>query len=442
MSNTEKLKEYLIGKDQKKGYLLDNTLSNGKVIMLSGEWGSGKTHFWQNEIKEKIKDKPYAYVSLYGKTSIASIENDLYMQIYSSTNNEGDFISKGCSTLLTTYAKVFKPVSIINAEESEKLVLESKHKKAIDALKENALICFDDFERKSKDVDLNDLFGFITQLALNFNIKIVLILNSDVFEGKEKEVFTNVKEKTVSKYLKFTPTCKELFEIIFNDKKYEFLKKDIQNDEKKIEKTLKDTFCEVGIVNARILIQVLDNILEWKEKKESFCTPFYIRYFVLVNINFILNHYVFEAKLEEISTTEDLVKALDGIYQFYKEEYERINDIKKDVPQIRTISQVKANTDFDFGSIRAYLFKDNKYSDKFINDLKVNVRLGEKEEGIDSKKADYGDIIIDFINENEALFKSLHYMHCFEIYMHGESNNEPEVKILNEINNFIETGVL
>ena len=31
----------------------------------------------------------------------------------------------------------------------------------------NTIICFDDFERKSKNIDLNELFGFINQFTLN-----------------------------------------------------------------------------------------------------------------------------------------------------------------------------------------------------------------------------------------------------------------------------------
>jgi len=33
-------------------------------------------------------------------------------------------------------------------------------------------------------------------------------------------------------------------------------------------------------------------------------------------------------------------------------------------------------------------------------------------------------------------------MNCFKIYRHQESNNKLEVEILNEINSFIETGIL
>ncbi|CAA6810927.1 MAG: Unknown protein [uncultured Sulfurovum sp.] len=50
MSTLKVLKEYLMGDD---GYLLNDD-NNGKTVMLSGAWGSGKTHFWQNEIEDDL----------------------------------------------------------------------------------------------------------------------------------------------------------------------------------------------------------------------------------------------------------------------------------------------------------------------------------------------------------------------------------------------------
>ena len=54
MANAEILKKYLV--DEINGYLLDNN-NNGKVIMLSGKWGSGKTHFWQKQIQIVLENK-------------------------------------------------------------------------------------------------------------------------------------------------------------------------------------------------------------------------------------------------------------------------------------------------------------------------------------------------------------------------------------------------
>ena len=57
--------------------LLSNTDNN--VIALSGKWGTGKTHLW-NEVKDKSGDekvKKALYVSLFGQSSIDQIKRKL-----------------------------------------------------------------------------------------------------------------------------------------------------------------------------------------------------------------------------------------------------------------------------------------------------------------------------------------------------------------------------
>ena len=87
MSNQKSLEKYLVGnKEQKEIGYLKSDISNGKVIMLSGKWGSGKTHFWQNKIQTVLNDKdkkiPNHYISLYGKTSIQEIKNEVFLKIF------------------------------------------------------------------------------------------------------------------------------------------------------------------------------------------------------------------------------------------------------------------------------------------------------------------------------------------------------------------------
>lgn len=399
MNNIEKLKEYLVGS---KGYLLNDKLSNGKVIMLSGAWGSGKTHFWDNEIREKL-DKNI-YISLYGKKSILDIENEVLTKSILKELPDDNKIVENLSlfgSITKNIANIFVPNSGEKLEDIKNKLINSFGK---NSLKEGVAICFDDFERKSQDIDLNDLFGFITQLATSFKCKVVIILNSDVFEGKEKEIFTTVKEKSVSKYLMFNPTCDELFEIIFKDDSYQKL---IQHKD-----ILKTTFADVGIVNARIFIQVLDNWLEWVNKK-NFNTDFYLRYFVLTNINFILNHHIFEAKLAKID--RNII------------EWDPNNKTNADY-YAQTSIAVKSNINFEL--IESYISKAN-YQDRSFNNLKIAIQIAEQNSGI-----------LDMVNQNESLVKSLHFMKCFGIYKCRESNNQVEVDILNEINSFIETGMI
>ncbi len=60
--------------------LLEN--ADNKVIALSGRWGTGKTHLW-NEVKTEFKDvkvQKALYVSLFGLSSIDQIKRKLIVR--------------------------------------------------------------------------------------------------------------------------------------------------------------------------------------------------------------------------------------------------------------------------------------------------------------------------------------------------------------------------
>lgn len=274
MTNQERIEEYLIAEN---GYLKSN-ISNHKIIMLSGKWGSGKTFFWKNKIIEELnKDKkiPNHYISLYGKKSIEEIENEIFLKIFESVDSFESRekvvkLSKNVVNLLSSFSSAvnffgvnldISKISDKPFDKLEEILKNNKLQKTVEYLNSGAIICFDDFERKSKDIDLNDLFGFITQLTLNFSSKVVIILNDDAFEESDKTIFSNVKEKSVSKYLKYEPTIKELFEIIFENKSYKKL------DEYK--ELILQTIQEADILNARIYIQILDNLVEWIDNNQD-----------------------------------------------------------------------------------------------------------------------------------------------------------------------------
>ena len=294
MSTLKVLKEYLVGSDG--GYLLNDD-NNGKTVMLSGAWGSGKTHFWQNEIEEDLTTKLNAnkkacvYVSLYGKDNIEAIKNEILFKAYESIKDENKLAKRAISAF--GFSSRLLSVSVggvrTNTGAVGDIVEDFFESKKIDEaesfLVDGGLICLDDFERKSKHIDLNDLFGFIAQLAIDMNCKVVIILNSDVFKGEEANVFKTVKEKTVNKFFYFEPTRRELFDSIYDreDNKYEKLdayREDIFN-----------AINETEELNARIYIQVLDNCLEWIKAKDDRTE---LKVLVLVTVNFILNNFILE----------------------------------------------------------------------------------------------------------------------------------------------------
>lgn len=408
MTNQERLEEYLVGTN---GYLKSD-ISNSKVIMLSGKWGSGKTHFWKNVIvtedfKKELKEKKksYAYISLYGKNTIESIQNDLLYNSYEFIANPNEKVSKFFSVF--TYYSQYSPEKISSGILKGITDLKNKFefKKAESYLSDGGIICFDDFERKSKDIDLNDLFGFITQLTLNFDCKVVIILNEDVFEGVEKDVFSRVKEKSVSKFLKYEPSIKELLETIFSDDRYRIL-----DDYKEI---ILKTIEESQELNARIYIQVLDNLVEWIEKNQEINENF-IKYLIFVNINFILYHYILRADI-------------NGIKLFM------INDLSY------------GRVDFSLNTDVLLPKEMKKYVAERISLENLRNKISIEEKSMVKRNVnaiDNSSILIDFIDKNENLIKSLIYMNV--IYSKGLliGVNEAESDIFNKISNFIETGIL
>ena len=57
------------------------------AIMINGEWGSGKTHFWNNKIRNKIDSlsfngKKYTtiYMSLYGISNLEDISKKIFIE--------------------------------------------------------------------------------------------------------------------------------------------------------------------------------------------------------------------------------------------------------------------------------------------------------------------------------------------------------------------------
>lgn len=411
MSSKSRLEKYLIGED---GYL-KSEISNGKVIMLSGKWGSGKTYFWKNKIQTVLNDEnkkiPNHYISLYGKTSIQEIKNEVFLKIFESVDSfESEEKTKNIvKSSIDVVSSLTKSISVFGMsldlskitdksfEKIDSLLQDEKLKRTETYLNNGAVICFDDFERKSKDIDLNDLFGFITQLTLNFDCKVVIILNDDVFDGEEKKIFSNVKEKSVSKFLKYELSIDELFKTIFNsDERYRKL------DEYKV--IILKTIEETQELNARIYIQVLDNLVEWiGNKKET--NDDVLRCLILVNINFILNHQIFDMNvIERNASWQEKGKSID-----YK--------IKTQVEIPKELKQ--------------YLLENS------FNNLKNKIQIKEKEmlkrnvNAIDNTTA-----LIEFVDKNISLVKS--YIFLFKYI----NNKNIDDETFQKINNFIETGIL
>ncbi len=188
-------------------------LDESFVIALNGEWGIGKTYFWnkfvEENLTEKLTCKEIAYVSLFGKNTLSDIESDIVMQV-SQTEKVKNFLDSRLGSIGFAGVKVSNVLSLIPKLDFKDIV-----------------ICFDDFERKSNKLDTKDILGLISQFKEQKNCKIVMIYNQEEIE--DKKVLSDYKDKVIDYDLHYRPTVEESFNTVsdrlkvFNQYPLEFL---------------------------------------------------------------------------------------------------------------------------------------------------------------------------------------------------------------------------
>ncbi len=417
MNNVKEFKDYLV--ENEHSYL-KSQLSSGRITMISGKWGSGKTHFWEKEIIPKLTKS--IYISLFGKQKIQDIENEILTKSYvlnTDSNVDNSTLNKVASfyTLTKDFVSILFPKSGEKIEDLKNNIVNLVSTKFIN---ENTVICFDDFERKSKNIDLNELFGFINQLTIISKCKTVIILNSEIFKGENKKIFIEVKEKTVSKYLHFEPTVIELYNVLFDNSFINLME---------YKEHILEIFNQINLINARIILQVLNNLNEWSSINKGLINKKNCALFIFVNVNYILNHHVFEA---EIKNKEELV---------WDEKFQENKFVRLDEKQIKLYVKNFYKENFD-EKISYFDIHINEYEENYVDLLKDSLKYNSQrvKENLFEKEKLISDLI-EFVDANNSLIQSWHFLNIFEIENYFESHNEAELGIFNNMTNFIKTGI-
>ena len=177
------------------------------AIMIDGEWGAGKTWYWDNVLTQQIKaiptkdnteDKPSMYkvakISLFGVSSV----DDLRIKIFEETSTffANKYVKTGAKF---TGMIVNKVAGIFNVNEtSAKDVSDLLSEFSVNL--DHYVLCFDDLERIKTEL-LIELLGYINTLVEHDKVKVVFICN----ENELKDVdYHKYKEKIV----RFTHTIK------------------------------------------------------------------------------------------------------------------------------------------------------------------------------------------------------------------------------------------
>lgn len=162
------------------------------AIMINGEWGSGKTYFWNNQVKKKIESlklngKKFTtiYMSLYGISNLEEISKKIFMETSQLMDrNLRKYMSAKGQTTIPEYAKTGIDMANFFGNGSNGGKLDYEEFFSTD----DKVLCFDDLERAN--VDVIDILGYINNFVEHDHIKTIIICN-------EKELSTKIKNSNL-----------------------------------------------------------------------------------------------------------------------------------------------------------------------------------------------------------------------------------------------------
>lgn len=184
------------------------------AIMINGKWGSGKTYFWNKELKPTIESTyldqydPFStiYVSLYGVSSIEEINKKIFFEISERMDKSiNKYMSDNRIRKMSEFTR--RGLDIANSYG----IINSSSRPDYDALfyVKDKVICFDDVERA--DLDFNKLLGYINDFIEHDHIKVILLTNEEELMKKvNSDEYLRLKEKVVGSTYTFKQNLEDV----------------------------------------------------------------------------------------------------------------------------------------------------------------------------------------------------------------------------------------
>ena len=215
------------------------------AIMLTGAWGTGKSHYIQNNlIPFLIKDENGAHqcitVSLYGLKDTFEISRAIYLECRAKFLR---ITSEGAATGRMVGKTIFKGVTSFFGVDLSKT--EQEMQEVYESINlSGKLIIIEDLERSG--ISILDVLGYVNNLVEQDGVKVLLvaneqeILDTELKTAKDKkgnditirvntprtEEYLRTKEKTVSDTISFVEdfntAIQEIINMFENDTLYKF----------------------------------------------------------------------------------------------------------------------------------------------------------------------------------------------------------------------------
>lgn len=199
------------------------------VLMISGNWGTGKSYFVKHQlldmignvecpeasksgnIKEVFKNKILnlitkngnnylpVMISLFGIGSVNELESAIMGELLNSINGEATSkikkIWNGTKKVLEKSEKLKEYLDIVSLID---------YRPGVDVLPKQVIIVLDDLERFDDKITETEILGFINNLSENIGLKVIVIANEEYLNSNKRK-FGAFKEKVVEKTLYYSP---------------------------------------------------------------------------------------------------------------------------------------------------------------------------------------------------------------------------------------------
>jgi hypothetical protein len=189
-----------------------------EVIAIRGAWGVGKTFAWKKYLTEArnngiIALNNYSYVSLFGLNSL----NELKLAVFMGMVNKKNIGAPQDSGVMKSARKKMAWLSRNTIQVLKGLPYVKDLTATIESVAfysvRKTIICIDDFERKGKSLDAQDIMGLVNFLKEERECKVVLILNDESLDDQASMDYGKYREKVIDIEVVFSPTASECAEI-------------------------------------------------------------------------------------------------------------------------------------------------------------------------------------------------------------------------------------
>lgn len=193
---------------------LDRFLSGNspEVLCVSGEWGVGKTFMWTSALDDLRKSggltiTRYSYVSLFGLNSLDDVKSSIFENMEWLDQPATNFSQSGTASAKAVIARAKKLTELAGALPWVGQAL-SRARPLYFSLIQSQIVCIDDLERRSKNLEVKDVLGLISFLREQRKCKVVLLLNAEKL-GDHKADFDALLEKVIETKVVLAPTSAE-----------------------------------------------------------------------------------------------------------------------------------------------------------------------------------------------------------------------------------------